>query len=301
MKPFSTSARKLRSLGSAALLTAGGLYLDAATPLGVAAGLPYLIAVAVCLLSRSRPLVLTFGALGILLTVAGTFFSPGVLTWMAVTNRGLTLAALTLLTWLGHQLLEQQMHLEEKLRILAETDDLTGLASRRYLFEQLDRRVAEAERYGSELSLIIVDLDDFKAVNDELGHPVGDRVLRTVARVSADALRGPDLLGRYGGDELVVLCPSTGREGAERLAERIRVAVEQAEIAELGSEQRITASLGVASWTPEVATTAAFLANADAALYRAKSAGRNRVESAPPPETAAATTDVDSPMKAKGC
>lgn len=155
-------------------------------------------------------------------------------------------------------------------------DPLTGIGNRAALEENLVREVSLAHRHQSPLSLIAVDLDNFKQVNDRHGHTVGDCVLRTVTRRMVEMLRSTDLAYRYGGEEFVILLSGTPLAGAELVAERIREAVASQPCHCENIELPITISLGVASLAEESST--ALFDRADQALYRAKAHGRNRVE-----------------------
>jgi diguanylate cyclase (GGDEF)-like protein len=158
---------------------------------------------------------------------------------------------------------------------LARTDALTGLANRRTLFEALRREIVRTERLGEGFSLIIIDLDQFKSINDEYGHLIGDQVLVSAAAVFASQLRPYDLAARYGGEEFVLLLPGTSQDQAAVVAERVRNAISKLEVGEY--PRGITVSLGAACWmTGETAEET--IARADKALYRAKQSGRNRVE-----------------------
>ena len=159
----------------------------------------------------------------------------------------------------------------------ASTDTLTGLANRRGGREALEREVQRASRYGRPLSVIVFDLDHFKAVNDRYGHAAGDLVLRSVARAAARAVRDTDRVIRWGGEEFLVLCTETGQGEASRLAERLRRRIERVH---LGRRRVVTASFGVATFAAGE-DAAALSERADKALYRAKNAGRNRVVSLP--------------------
>lgn len=164
---------------------------------------------------------------------------------------------------------------------LATTDPLTGLPNRRALRTGLDRDLEHARRRGTPLALILLDLDHFKAINDEHGHLTGDAVLRRVAEILKAQVRSTDLAARHGGEEFAVLLPDTGHDAAMRTAERIRAALSAAPIEFRGHSVKVTASLGVVAY-PEHGLTAAELARrADAALYTAKRAGRDRVHSPP--------------------
>lgn len=157
-------------------------------------------------------------------------------------------------------------------------DDLTGLGNRGLFEERLGEMVALASRKNQPLSLVLVDIDRFKSVNDTYGHQTGDRVLRDVASLLSKNLRRYDSAYRYGGEELALLLPQTDLKDAARLAERIRDKLEKKVF--LSGKLRVTASFGVASLGGKVLTQDALVAAADAELYRAKSGGRNRVEPA---------------------
>ncbi len=165
----------------------------------------------------------------------------------------------------------------------AVTDELTGLANVRALHAILEREIERARRFGNSVGLVMVDLDDFKRVNDTHGHQRGDDVLAAVAGVLRDFSRDIDAPARYGGEELAVVLPGTDVDGAAELAERMREAVQRLQIPLGGDEHlRITASFGVASMPENAAGKAGLIAAADAALYRAKRGGKNRVEQADP-------------------
>ncbi len=170
-------------------------------------------------------------------------------------------------------------------------DGLTGTANRSHLERRLAEEVERSRRYGQPLTMIAIDLDHFKQVNDTHGHAIGDGVLRGVSVVLGRGMRQVDLLARVGGEEFIVLAPATPLDGARVLAERLRASLQAAPIlATAGSGMHvmllITASFGVACLDPRVApaslTASVLMETADAALYRAKQAGRNRVEFAAP-------------------
>ncbi len=165
---------------------------------------------------------------------------------------------------------------------LAMTDPLTGLRNARFFDPYLEQELEAARRDEQPLSVVMIDIDHFKTFNDTHGHPAGDEALRTFARVVGGAIRSSDVAARYGGEEFIVALRHAGIQEANALAERIRIAVEQA-IVELGPGRyaRITASFGVASTEMNVHDQKSLVSLADAALYRAKEAGRNRVELAP--------------------
>ncbi len=164
----------------------------------------------------------------------------------------------------------------------ARTDSLTGLANRRHFDEQLRRVVAETDRFGGTCSLIMLDLDHFKEINDRYGHDAGDAVLRHVAQALCDAVRTVDLCARYGGEEIVVLLPQTTQQGAIELAERLRQILESRPAMSAGRKIPVTASLGVATYPVPVPYGDWLVLAADKALYEAKAAGRNCVKAIHP-------------------
>ena len=162
---------------------------------------------------------------------------------------------------------------------LATIDGLTGLYVRRYFDSRLREELERSRRFGSPFSVVLLDIDDFKKLNDTFGHAVGDRVLRDVAASMRRSLRGVDIAARYGGEEFAFILPRTGMVDAHAVAERIRHDVAELRAAHEGRVLRITASLGIACYPESApADVAALLERADQALYRAKQAGKDRVE-----------------------
>ncbi len=156
-------------------------------------------------------------------------------------------------------------------------DGLTNVFNRRRFQEELDREFQRARRYSRPLSLILLDVDHFKRINDTYGHVSGDTVLRALAHGLESLLRPEQLLARVGGEEFVVLCPETARDGAGVLAERLRTACEALEVSSRGCRIGMTCSFGVAELEVAMLSSEELYAAADHALYMAKSAGRNRV------------------------
>lgn len=171
---------------------------------------------------------------------------------------------------------------DENNRVLAALDPLTGVANRRSLIAALDRDMARAQRMREPMALMMVDIDYFKDVNDRYGHPAGDRVLRSVVNVLRQRVRAQDLVGRYGGEEFMVLLPGTGLTGAEQLARELCKAVEESRCPADGVPGpgiAVTVSIGVFGGRLESGDSWDMLiAAADRALYQAKNNGRNRVE-----------------------
>lgn len=165
---------------------------------------------------------------------------------------------------------------ELELRQIASLDPLTGAMSRRAWTDAANREFARSARYGGMLSVVALDIDHFKTVNDSWGHAAGDKVLKAVAGRLASLLRASDCLGRMGGEEFSILLPETGEEGAKVIAERCREAIE-ALVVDNEPPLRVTSSFGVTSMWTGVETLEQCLVRADRALYRAKRDGRNRV------------------------
>ncbi len=185
----------------------------------------------------------------------------------------------------------QKVRQQERLHGMAYTDAMTGLRNYRAFCAQLDEEVRRATRYNHPVSLLLLDLDLFKQVNDQFGHQVGDRALMHLATVLRASVRDTDLPARYGGEEFVVLCPETDADEALVVAERIRQAVASTPF--LDGEHApvyLTVSIGVATFPWDADDDATLIHNADAALYQAKRAGRNRVFPARQFETALVDT-----------
>jgi two-component system, cell cycle response regulator len=166
-----------------------------------------------------------------------------------------------------------------RLEALAQTDPLTQLVNRRALTIRLVTEMERVRRYNAPLSMLLIDLDHFKLINDTYGHMAGDDVLATVATILQRAVRSVDMVARYGGEEFVIVLPETGRQGAIAFAERIRDRVSGYNFAiGEGQQVRITASIGVATYpSPRLASVEDLFRAADIALYRAKGNGRNLV------------------------
>ncbi len=163
-----------------------------------------------------------------------------------------------------------------KVKLLSETDSLTGLYNLRAFNMILERAFNQAVRYSRPMSLIMIDSDNMKNVNDSYGHEAGNRLLKQIVSCVQTQLRSTDVLARYGGDEFVVLLPETGARGAREVAERIRRSVESTGLQVRGSIVPTTVSLGLASYPDEGVDLGLLLDKADKAMYRSKQEGRNR-------------------------
>jgi diguanylate cyclase (GGDEF)-like protein len=168
----------------------------------------------------------------------------------------------------------------QEVQKMAVTDSLTGLLNRRHFFELAEHELRRAKRYARPLSIIMLDVDHFKQINDTYGHAVGDRVLHEVAQVCLSETRSVDVLGRYGGEEFTIMLPECEARAAREVAERLRQRIAGLSVDTAEGSVHVTASLGVASLTDPSMTLDALLSAADAALYSAKRGGRDNVVSA---------------------
>ena len=173
----------------------------------------------------------------------------------------------------------------DQLEALSRTDALTGLNNRGYWEECQKREFARARRTGQPVSLVMFDIDHFKAINDTYGHQAGDEVIRVVSETLRSRMRATDIAGRYGGEEFVVILIDTDAEGGRIMAERLRRSIEALSVRHEDHAIRFTVSLGVAELQEDIAGHSQWTEQADRALYRAKHEGRNRVVIAQPEGT----------------
>jgi len=171
----------------------------------------------------------------------------------------------------------ENLRLADRVEKLAITDDLTQVYNYRFLKTALKREIRRASRFGQEMSLVMLDVDNLKAYNDRHGHLRGSHLLKRIAQLLSQNLRSFDLIAKYGGDEFTLILPQTSREGALVVAERTRTAVEETEFP-LAPRGAITISLGVATFPSDATDGMGLIRVADLALYRAKQSGRNRTE-----------------------
>lgn len=174
--------------------------------------------------------------------------------------------------------ISERKEAERKLKRLATTDSLTGLSNRRAFLERVHEEQRMSQRLGHTSSLLMIDFDHFKQINDEYGHHTGDLVLQHFASLARSCLRETDSIGRLGGEEFAILLPGTDLDGAIQLAERLRHMLEQTPTETAEGPVAMTLSIGVTTLKADDNGSSALLSRADAALYQAKSAGRNRIE-----------------------
>lgn len=177
-------------------------------------------------------------------------------------------------TAIGTQIIRRGRDLHQTMIRLSQEDDLTGLFNRRRTAELIEIEIQRASRYGTIFSVILMDIDNFKTVNDRFGHQAGDEVLIKITGVIQSNLRATDLAGRWGGEEFLLILPETDMVGGLSLAEKIRTRLESAYLGEIGHR---TASFGVTAYEDRD-DIEAIIARADSGLYAAKRGGRNRVE-----------------------
>ena len=198
--------------------------------------------------------------------------------WEFVVTAGLfSFLALIGPTVIGTKMIWREQVLKQAVIRLSQEDSLTSLNNRRRIKELLENEIQRATRYNTVFSVILADIDHFKAVNDQLGHQVGDKVLTKIAEIIRSSVRATDLAGRWGGEEFVIISPGTDIGGGFSLAEKIRTRIESIELGEIGQK---TASFGVTAFT-ESDDIEEIIARADVGLYAAKQGGRNRVEKTP--------------------
>lgn len=169
-----------------------------------------------------------------------------------------------------------QQQANEKLQNLSRTDHLTGLFNRGYWELQLIQEFKRYERYHNPATLIMMDIDHFKKVNDKYGHPAGDEVIRQTSKAIRDQVRDLDIAGRYGGEEFGIILTNTSVDGASVFAERLRKKIESLTVHHDGQDIRYTISLGLCELKPDIKTYKEWLEKSDQGLYKSKEGGRNR-------------------------
>lgn len=249
------------------------LIFDMFSNVSIASGVPYVALVLIGLIAQKPRFILVLAVLGSVLTIAGHFLSPAsVISEGIWINRGMALFAIWATAIVSYFHLKMLAQLEP----LATTDQLTGLYNRHYFTSELVKQINIWRRYQRPLSILILDIDFFKKVNDTYGHVAGDYVLQTLAKICLDVVRDIDTVARIGGEEFAILLPSTGVNGAMQTAERIRRETEAFSFQYEEVRFRLTVSLGVAELTDESWSITEFMKAADEMLYKAKNSGRNR-------------------------
>lgn len=224
----------------------------------------------------------------VLLTVVTVILSVGISCLLhcllndKITISGVLIAAIIpgiLAPLLGTVFFRAYFELDEtksKLARLSVTDELTQIYNRRYFIGRANYELSRAKRYGQTFSMLLLDLDDFKQINDLYGHPAGDAVLRMVADTCLRESREVDVLARYGGDEFALLIPNLGQSSASQYADRLRRLLGEMHTEYGGDRLQTTVSVGVVAWSPEIVDVEQLIYLMDKALYDAKHGGKNR-------------------------
>lgn len=255
------------------LISAAVFVFDIYFPLGVAGAVPYVALVLVALIAQQPRAILALAMLATALTIAGYFFSPsGGIQNVVLINRGMAFFAIWSTAIVSYFHLKTLARLEP----LATTDQLTGLYNRHYFTSELVKQINTWRRHQQSLTIIILDIDYFKKVNDTYGHLAGDYALKSLAKICKNQLRDIDTLARIGGEEFAILLPTTSVNGGMQIAERIRKVTEDYDYEYEGNTFHMTVSLGIAELTDETWSITEFIGAADDMLYKAKHAGRNR-------------------------
>jgi diguanylate cyclase (GGDEF)-like protein len=215
--------------------------------------------------------------IGFVLALMGNESSSGWLSLSNVSSLAVQFAPFILVGYITTMFSADIRYGLSKAKALSETDELTGLMNRRAFAITTARLFGQAVRYNRPLSVLMIDADGLKQVNDQHGHGAGDDLLCLLAKCVQHELRTSDVLARHGGDEFVALLPETSASAARDVAERVRAAVENARSNLHGNPIQSTISIGIATYPDDGRILETLLSNADSALYRAKSAGRNRV------------------------
>ncbi|NND59625.1 MAG: GGDEF domain-containing protein [Gammaproteobacteria bacterium] len=253
---------------------------DLTQRLGVAGGVPYVLLVLLGLFTDRHRIVFALAGSATVLTLLGIWLSaPGAPVQVIVMNRLLSLLAI----WAVASAVSLVVAHRKRLESLLERDPLTGLYNRSYLLDHLQLQISRWRRDKIPLSLIMLDVDHFKAVNDRYGHPAGDRVLTAIADICCSIVRSSDVVCRFGGEEFAIILPQATQENAHEIAERIRVGIENSRFSLGHDSVQVTVSQGIAEMNRRLADSTAFLSAADTALYDSKRGGRNAVHIAAEP------------------
>lgn len=246
---------------------------DLVTPMEMNEAQLYPLALVPLYRVKIRHVLLPFCGLGIALIVGGYALSPSADLWDGITTRTFSVMMLSATAFSLIKLSDY----ERKLLMQSLTDPLTGPLNRRSFLKLSGKEEARTRRRGNALSVLMLDIDHFKRINDTYGHGIGDLAIKALADISAKTLRPTDILARYGGEEFVITLPETDSDHARVVAERLREAAADLSIPIDGGKLQFTVSIGVSTYARGEPLDQA-IERADQALYRAKHNGRNRVE-----------------------
>jgi diguanylate cyclase (GGDEF)-like protein len=268
-------------LALALVLTGVIFYIDLVTEADLVAAMLYVSICGLLYSIRSPVIHLAFCALCTLLNAIAGFYE---LNYVDFDNVVFNRVIATIVLYSVSFLLYRNSLSESVLKRLATTDPLTGALNRRHFMELMSREQRRAERYNAVFSVLMIDIDHFKRVNDTHGHQIGDQAIQAMSGACVKALRPTDLLARYGGEEFIITLTHTDQVGAAKVAERLREAVTEIALPTEQGVLKFTISIGVSTFFKR-SLLEEVIGRADQALYQAKTSGRNRVCLAPAPDT----------------
>ena len=246
-------------------------------PLGIAGAMPYIALPLLGLLARSARAVIHLALLGTILNVGGVALSmSGAPLYGVMVNHLMSGILVCIVAYIALTHMAVEDRLRESLHHAAFRDSLTQLYNRRYVFNVLRDELKKFRRYAEPFSVMLIDADHFKRINDRFGHPAGDAALQAIAEVCNESVRETDVVGRFGGEEFIVLLPHTRASDAVIVAERIRTAMMETGLYWQGHRLNVRLSLGIAEAGLHADDFDELIAAADQALYAAKKGGRNR-------------------------
>ncbi len=263
-------------LYGAALASATFLF-DIYHPVGIAGAMPYIALPLLGLIARSSRAVINLALLGTILNVAGVALAtPGAPLYAVLVNHLMSGILVCMVAYIALTHLAVEDRLRASLHDAAFRDSLTGLYNRRYVFRAFRDELRKYERYSDPFSVMLIDADHFKRINDQFGHRAGDAALKAIADACGRSVRDTDVVGRFGGEEFIILLPHTKAADAAIVAERIRNTILESEILWQGQRLDIKLSLGVAEAGLHADAFDELITAADRALYAAKERGRNQ-------------------------
>jgi diguanylate cyclase (GGDEF)-like protein len=226
---------------------------------------------------QAAPVLVALFAAGVYALVGVVAALPDSLTAASLVWLAFNVISLILLAYIASTVGREQRRAREAAISLSQFDPLTGIYNRSYFFDVLDREIRRAARTGSRFAVLMLDLDDLKPVNDMLGHPQGDDLLRSVTEVIRRDIRSTDVAARYGGDEFVVILSDTEPEGARVVAEKLRADIANLAVGPSDRPARTSASIGLVSYPDDGTTAEGLIADADKAMYESKRRGKNQI------------------------
>ncbi len=275
MKTRLISERKCDLYGAA--LASVTFVFDIYHPLGITGAMPYIALPLLGLLARSPRAVINLALLGTILNVGGVLLSmPGVPMYALLGNHLMSGILVCIVAYIALAHLAMEDKLRDSLHDAAFRDSLTGLYNRRYVFKMFRAELSKYERYSNPLSVILIDADHFKRINDRHGHCAGDAALKAIADACNASVRDSDVVGRFGGEEFMILLPHTRASAAAVVAERIRQTLLDTDLCWQGQKLDVRLSLGIAEAGVHADGFDDLIAAADRALYTAKDGGRNQ-------------------------